>query len=95
MTVELGTACCVPVHGDGAVEPLCAAYDGRLCHPKALQALLFSDAGAAKSVLEMTDGTRWSIDENLRPEEAARIFSNVNTPDDLRMAQHWLMTSGE
>jgi molybdopterin-guanine dinucleotide biosynthesis protein A len=91
MTVELGTSCCVPVHADGTVEPLCAVYDRIVCAPLAAQEELFSPgAGAAKNVLLAANGTAWPIAEHLSAGEAERIFSNVNTPDDLERARRWL-----
>jgi molybdenum cofactor guanylyltransferase len=87
--VELGAPCCVPVHADGLLEPLCAAY-APICAP-VVTGLMVSGERAAHAIIDAVGGSRWAIDQELSPDAAARTFFNVNTPDDLRRAESWVL----
>lgn len=86
--VELGAPCCVPEHADGALEPLCAAYR-RQCGAIVTR-LLSEGERTAHVVVTEVGGTPWPVSQHLDPRDAHRIFSNVNTNDDLRDAHQWL-----
>lgn len=88
-TVEAGANSAVPVHADGAREPLCAAY-APICAAVATR-LLANGERAAHAILDQVGGVRWLIDEHLSPQDARRTFFNVNTPDDLRRAELWVL----
>ena len=85
--VEDGASCCVPVHADASSEPLCAAY-APSCAAIAT-ALLARGERSAQALWREVAGVEWSVDAMLTPERAARAFFNVNTPDDLRLAESW------
>lgn len=86
--VERGAACCVPVHADASSEPLCAAY-APSCAAVAT-ALLARGERSAQALWREAAGVQWFVDAMLSPARAARAFFNVNTPDDLRLAESWL-----
>lgn len=88
--VDAGAPACVPVHGDGQLEPLVAAY-APACAAVAAQ-LLASGERAAHALCAAVGGTPWPVASHLPPGDAARIFHNVNTPDDLTRARAWLPT---
>ena len=87
--VEAGATCCVPIHADSSAEPLCAAY-APACAAVA-SALLARGERSAQALWRAVDGASWDIDAMLTPERAARTFFNVNTPDDLRRAESWVL----
>lgn len=89
LAVEAGATCCVPSHIDGSLEPLCAAYSA-VCAPVARE-LIASGERAAHVMLERVGGTRWETERWLSPADARRTFHNVNTKDDLRVAESWLL----
>ena len=84
--VDAGATCCVPVHPDGTSEPLCAAYARAMCAPAATL-LLQGGERAAHSLLRHTAGAAWRVDEHLGAGDAARLFRNVNTHDELQAAR--------
>lgn len=86
--VEEGASCCVPMHDDGTLEPLCAAYQRR-CRTL-VTALLLNGERAAHVLMAQAAGLPWPVSEHLGLHEAQRCFSNVNTADDLRDANRWL-----
>lgn len=92
VTVEAGAACAVPVHPDGHHEPLCAAY-GRQCAPWSTS-LLQGGEHAAHALLQVTHGVDWPISAHLAPQQAERVFFNINTPDDLMQAAGWVEERG-
>lgn len=87
-TVERGATCCVPVHADGRCESLCAAY-APSCAAVAT-ALLAGGERAAHALADAVGGAKWQIAAMLSPAAASRTFFNVNTPDDLQLAESWL-----
>ena len=87
--VEAGASCCVPMHIDGQLEPLCAAYAAS-CAPVASELLDYGER-AAHALIDAVAGSHWSIATTLSPDDAARTFFNVNTPDDLRRAASWCL----
>jgi molybdopterin-guanine dinucleotide biosynthesis protein A len=86
--VDSGATCCVPMHADASSEPLCAAYAAS-CAAVAT-ALLAQGERSAQALCREVAGVPWSIDAMLSPDRAARAFFNVNTPDDLRLAETWI-----
>ena len=86
--VDAGASCCVPQHADGLLEPLCAAY-APICADVAT-ALLAQGERAAHLVQQACGGVGWSIADHVSGEQATRVFFNVNTHDDLRLAASWL-----
>jgi len=84
--VDAGATCCVPVHPDGTSEPLCAAYDRAVCAPAATS-LLQGGERAAHALFHHAAGTVWNVDAHLSAGDAARIFSNINTQDELQAAR--------
>ena len=86
--VDGGATCCVPVHADASSEPLCAAYAASCA--TAATALLARGERSAQALWREVAGVHWRIDAMLSPARAARAFFNVNTPDDLRLAESWL-----
>lgn len=90
--VDRGARCCVPTHADFSFEPLCAAYQ-RAASVKAVTEILeFSDDRSAHTLPGALAGTEWHIDRHLAAGDGARIFLNVNTLDDLELAQRWCAT---
>lgn len=85
--VDAGASCCVPTYANGTCEPLCAAYDAAAA-PTATT-LLASSARAAHELVTLLGGTQWMIHEELVGSDAARIFQNINTRDDLAHAVAW------
>lgn len=86
--VEHGASCGVPMHADGALEPLCAAYHRR-CSAVVTE-LLAAGERAAHALMTAAAGTPWVVAQHLGAHEAQRSFSNVNTAEDLRDATRWL-----
>jgi molybdenum cofactor guanylyltransferase len=84
--VASGASACVPQHSDGRLEPLCAAYDGT-CLPVAA-ALMQMGERAAQHVVREAGGVFWPV-----PTEYAHTFFNVNTRDDLPLAERWMSSS--
>ncbi len=86
--VESGAECCVPVHPDGRLEPLCAAYAAG-CADTATWLL---DAGerAAHALADAVGGARWPIASKGSDHDGQRTFFNVNTPADLARAAEWI-----
>jgi molybdopterin-guanine dinucleotide biosynthesis protein A len=87
--VEHGASCCVPVHTNGRLDPLCAAY-GIQCATVA-SGMIARGERAAHKFANACGGHDWPIDVAMSPAEAQRAFFNVNTPDDLRRAELWLL----
>lgn len=87
--VDEGARCCVPMHADHAFEPLCAAYRRTEAMTAVTQILASSDDRSAHRLPGVLAGTEWRIDRHLAADDAARVFLNVNTHDDLELAQHW------
>lgn len=83
--VAAGARCCVPMHPDGRLEPLCAAYDPAVCLP-ALEAMLHRGERAAQGLAAAAHGVRWPIAERLSAGLTPDTFFNVNTADDLLIA---------
>lgn len=85
--VESGAPCCVPVHPDGRLEPLCAAY-APACETVALSLL---DAGerAAHALAQRVGGARWPIAPRSPGSDVPDQFFNVNTASDLAYAATW------
>ncbi|MES3033339.1 MAG: molybdenum cofactor guanylyltransferase [Gemmatimonadota bacterium] len=86
--VERGASCCVPEHADGALEPLCAAYAQR--NGALVSQLLRDGERAAHALLAAAQGRTWLVAQHLGNAEGLRIFSNVNTADELRDASRLL-----
>ncbi len=86
--VESGSECCVPLHDDGRLEPLCAAYAAE-CADAATWLL---DAGerAAHALADAVGGTRWPVNDLSADRDGQRTFFNVNTPADLTRAADWI-----
>jgi molybdenum cofactor guanylyltransferase len=85
--VRDGAMCCVPMHGD-QLEPLCAAYSAR-CLPIIEQMLERGDR-AARDLLKVAGGQALKFGPEADADLLVRRFFNVNTPDDLVMAQRLL-----
>lgn len=86
--VDAGAPACVPVHADGQPEPLVAAY-APACAREAAR-LLAEGERAAQALCTAVAGVPWPIATHLQPDDAQRIFHNVNTRDDLARAIAWL-----
>ena len=71
------------------MEPLCAAYAVE-CTTVASETLARGER-AAHIFANACDAFHWRIDVAMSPAEAQRTFFNVNTPDDLRRAETWLL----
>ena len=87
--VDRGARCCVPAHADASFEPLCAAYQRAASVKAVTDILTSSDARSAQMLPGVLAGTVWHIDRHLEAGDAARLFLNVNTLDDLELAQRW------
>ena len=87
--VEDARACCVPVHASGRMEPLCAAY--AVACATVARDMLARGERAAHIFANACNGFHWPIDLSMSPADAERTFFNVNTPDDLRRAESWLL----
>ena len=90
--VDAGAPCGVPVHADGQLEPLCAAYAAG-CRSVAT-ALLSRGERAAHALFDAVRGTTWPIADQLAACAADRIFLNVNTMADLEQATRWPLVHG-
>ena len=91
--VDAGATCCVPMHADGQLEPLCAAYATR-CGRVASE-LLASGERAAHALIDAVGGSTWPIDGTLSAADAERTFFNVNTHADLLRAASWTLLSSD
>ena len=90
--VDAGRKSCVPMHADSSLEPLCAAYDKRSSMRAIEDILVLGDDRSAHTLHDVLGSDGWRIDTHLAAADAARIFSNVNTVDDLERAARWLTT---
>jgi molybdenum cofactor guanylyltransferase len=75
------------------VEPLCAWY-GPACIAAIEQRLAAGDRRVI-GFLDLVRVARLSADEVARHGDPARIFSNVNTPEDLRLAEEYAATADD
>ena len=85
--VEAGASCCIPMHADGQLEPLCAAYDSSAAHTATM--LLAGGARAAHELVSAIGGARWQIPSDAPGRDQSRMFHNINTRDDLAQAIEW------
>ena len=81
--VEEGATCCVPRHANGLLEPLCGAY-GPDCADVATM-LLASGERTAHALFDDLRRHAWPTC-GLPFDDAAHLFFNVNTAEDLRWA---------
>lgn len=81
--VEEGATCCVPLHANGRLEPLCGAY-GPVCADVA-DMLLASGERAAHALFDDMRRRGWPTC-GLPFDDASHLFFNVNTAEDLRAA---------
>ena len=73
------------------VEPLCAWY-GPACIPAIEQRLAEGDRRVI-GFLDLVRVARLALDEVARHGDPEHIFSNVNTPEELRLAEHHATTA--
>ena len=85
-----GVPCCVPLHRDGGMEPLCAAYSAG-CAPVA-DVLLARGERAAHALCRAAGGMAFNLADAMPADRAERTFFNVNTLSDLEVAEHWLLS---
>jgi molybdopterin-guanine dinucleotide biosynthesis protein A len=85
-------AAVAPVQEDARPQPLCALYRVTACLNRA-QALIEAGERRPRALLEDVQ-TRWVACEELSDlTNAARLFLNVNTPEDYARAQHVVSNS--
>jgi len=85
--VEAGASCCIPMHADGQLEPLCAAYDSSAA--RVVTMLRAGGARAAHELVTAIGGARWQIQADGPGRDQSRMFQNINTHDDLAQAVEW------
>ncbi len=85
--VEAGASCCIPMHADGQLEPLCAAYDASAA--RTATRMLADGARAAHELVTALGGVRWQIQADTPGRDQSRMFHNINTHDDLTQAVEW------
>jgi molybdenum cofactor guanylyltransferase len=86
---EHRSALAVIPEGPSGLEPFCALYT-RECLPIIEQALDDGDLGVSRMIARLPSVARIPLREVESLGDAAALFFNVNSPDDLAAAEHML-----